>query len=117
MEPPKNCKQLRGFIGAINYNRDMWLHRSHIMAPLTKGRGAEKKGKNGKRSKEEKFIWTNEMQDTFEKTKALIAIYTISAYPDHNKKYDIYIDASDYQLGAVLIQEGHPVAYYSKKLN
>ena len=114
MEPPKNLKQLRGFIGAINYYRDMWPHRSHIMAPLTSQCGTHKKGKE---PKIKTFIWTDEMQDAFEKTKALIAVDTMSAYPDHNKKYDIYTDASDYQLGAVLMQDGRPVAYYSKKLN
>jgi len=69
MEPPKNPKQLHGCIGAINYHRDMWPHISHIMAPLTKERGAHKKGKNGSRGKEEKFKWTDEMQDAFKKQK------------------------------------------------
>ena len=45
------------------------------------------------------------MQNAFEKTKALIATDTMAAYPDHNKKYDIYTDASDYHLGVVLIQD------------
>ena len=45
MEPPKNLKQLRGFVGAIHYYRDMWPHRSHIMAPLTSQCGTQKKGK------------------------------------------------------------------------
>ena len=112
MEPPKNIKDLRGFIGAINYYRDMWPHRSHIMAPLTEACGNPKKG-----SDIIKFIWTPAMQDAFEATKALISVDTMSAYPDHNKKFEIYTDASDYQLGAVLMQEGRPVAYYSKKLN
>ena len=32
---PKNCKQLRQFIGMINFYRDMWQKRSEILAPLT----------------------------------------------------------------------------------
>ena len=85
MELPKYLKHLRGFRGAINYYRELWPHRSHIIAPITGECGAHKKGKKDKKSKEEKFKWTDVMQHTFEKTKALIAVDTISAYHCHKK--------------------------------
>ena len=33
---PKTQKQVRRFVGLINYYRDMWPRRAHILAPLTK---------------------------------------------------------------------------------
>jgi hypothetical protein len=44
LQPPTSQKLLRGFIGMVNYYRDMWPHRSHILAPLTAQTGAPKKG-------------------------------------------------------------------------
>ena len=45
MQPPTTLKLLRGFIGMVNYYRDMWPHRSDILAPLTAKTGTPKKVK------------------------------------------------------------------------
>jgi hypothetical protein len=46
----------------------------------------------------------------------LMAANALAAYPEHNKWSDIYNDASDFLLGACIIQEGRPVAYFSCQL-
>jgi hypothetical protein len=36
------------------------------------------------------------MQKAFDKMHLLMAVDTLAAYPDHNKRFDVYTDASDF---------------------
>ncbi len=56
------------------------------------------------------------MQKMFDKMRLLMGADALAAYPDHNKGFDVYTDASDFQIGACIIQERRPVAYFLQKL-
>ncbi len=103
---PKTKKELRSFIGVVNYYRDMWIRRSHVLAPLA-----------ALTSKSAKWKWEKEHAEAFRNIKNIISREVMLAYPDFTKPFVIHTDASHYQLGAVISQEGKPIAFYSRKLN
>jgi hypothetical protein len=107
MNHPRNATELCMFIGCINYYHDMWLSRAHILKLLTDQSGLKKRAP---------IKWTDEMQNAFAKMHLLMAADALAAYPDHNEWFDVYTDASDFQVGACIIQGGRPVAYFLQKL-
>jgi hypothetical protein len=63
------------------------------------------------------FHYAPEHQKAFDNVEALMAQDVLLRYPDHNKAFHIYTDASDLQLAAVIMQDDIPVAFHSRKLN
>ncbi len=45
------------------------------------------------------------MQQAFDKMHLLMAADALAAYPDHNKRFDIHTDASDFQLGTFCLEK------------
>jgi transposase InsO family protein len=90
----------------INFNKEMYPGRSHLLSPLTR-----------LTSKSVPFKWTDIEQKAFEEAKKRLCKDTQLTYPDFNKPFDVHTDASDKQLGAVISQDGKPIAHFSRTLN
>ena len=103
--PPHYNTDVRTFIGAVNCYKSLWPQHAHVLATLAALTGC------GSWS-----VWINKHEQAFIEMKAIITAEAINAIPDYSKPFHIYTDASDYQLGAAIIQKGKLIAYYSKKL-
>ena len=57
------------------------------------------------------------MDNAFKQMKAILSADVLMAYPNHNKPFHIYTDASNYQMGEFIMQDEKTVAYWSRKLN
>ena len=103
---PTKTIEVQQFVGFVQYVRKFIKHFSAIAAPLTNLTKAKTS-----------FKWTSLEQDAFEKLKEVVCSQPVRKLPDFTKPFEIHTDASDVAYGAVLIQDGHPVAYESKKFS
>jgi hypothetical protein len=119
IQPPKGVKQLRHFLGMVQYYRDLWARRSDMLAPLTAlvGECGQTKITKAKGTKKVPWHWDEVHQRAFNHVKATIARDIVLAYPDYFEVFKIYTDASSKQLGAVITQKNRPIAFFSRKLS
>ncbi len=115
---PTNVKQLRHFLGMVQYFRDLWARRSKMLAPLTSlvGECGQTKVTRAKGTKRVPWHWDKVHQRVFNHVKAAITRGVVLAYPDFSKIFETYTIALSKQLGAVITQENRPIAFFSWKL-
>ncbi|PHT65260.1 hypothetical protein T459_29685 [Capsicum annuum] len=105
-EVPTKVPELRSFLGLANYYRRFILGYSDIAAPLM-----------DLLKKNRAWEWNSSCQGAFDNLKAAIIKEPILALPDFTKLFEVQTDASDFAIDGVLMQEGHPIAFESRKLN
>ena len=87
LKSPTNVKELRRFLGMVQYYRDLWAKRSEMLAPLTDlvGKCGQTKVTKAKGTKKVPWHWDEVHQKAFETVKATIAKDEVLAYPDYNE--------------------------------
>lgn len=90
---PKNVKDIRSFLGVINYYRKFIPNCAGVTMPLT-----------NLTKKAVKFNWTTECQEALERLKQSMILNPCLRHPDYTKNFYIYADASEHSIGAVLEQ-------------
>ncbi|KAH0746266.1 hypothetical protein KY285_007923 [Solanum tuberosum] len=89
---PINVKELRGFLGLTSYYRRFVKGYGMMARPLTE------------LTKKNAFQWSNSAENAFQLLKQ--ALTTV-----------MECDASSEGIGAILLQDDHPIAYFSKGLS
>lgn len=102
---PSNVRELRGFLGLAGFYRKFVKHFTIIAKPLI-----------NLLKKNSLFIWTSEHQQAFQTLKQALCTTPVLGIPDFSKPFAIETDASQTGVGAVLLQNEHPLAYVSKPL-
>ncbi|XP_072064192.1 uncharacterized mitochondrial protein AtMg00860-like [Arachis hypogaea] len=101
---PASIKQLRGFLGLIGYYRRFIKGYASLAALLTD------------LLKKDSFIWSEQATQAFRQLQHAIC-KPVLALSNFNIPFEVEIDALGTSVGAILIQQKHPIAYFSKKLH
>ena len=104
-KPPTNVTEVRSFLGLAGYYRKFVEGFSKIATPLTK-----------LTTKEEKFIWSEACQNSFDELKQRLTTAPVLTLPSGSEGFTVYCDASRQGLGCVLMQRDRVIDYASRKL-
>ncbi|KZS03393.1 Uncharacterized protein APZ42_033842 [Daphnia magna] len=107
---PRNVKEVQSFLGLCSYYRRFVPNFAVVARPLS-----------NMTKKNQRFSWGEEHQRSFEAMKTILISPPTLAHPRYDLPMEIHCDASNYGVGAVLVQkhgdEEHVIAYASRLLS
>lgn len=112
---PTTIKELRRFLGCLNFYRRFIPKAAELHAPLNALLSGSKKNDN------RQIVWTDLLVEVFNKCKLSIANIVQLSHPEPDCKLVLFTDASDVAVGSALHKvtpSGYlPLSFYSTKLN
>jgi hypothetical protein len=114
---PTSKSEIRRFMGMAEQYRAFIPNFAAIAKPLSRQQGKAKKGGAAIR-----FEWGTTEEAAFQELKVALSTTPVLTLPDLSRPFRIYIDASEFAMGAILCQldadeREHVIGYYSKMLN
>ena len=93
---PITIKDLRSFLGTLNFSRQYIPHLAQKVKLLTDLL-------KGAKSSRSRVKWSEEAQESFEESKEALMKAIPLSFPNPNERYRLYTGASDVGAGGVLL--------------